>query len=307
MSSYVRYILFFALNILFISCATIFTGTHAKIIIDSFPQDALVKINGESVGNTPVQVKVSRALFRKEIMEVSKEGYVAQRYNLKRIFNPLSALDLMFFPGIPIDVLTGAVSTFTPIYNNLPLSTPDSSDWNKYINEFDGTIHVWNKKIRLSWDFFQGNPKKLTTDKILKTGAVTYSSFLCYYNYNDSAVNLNAFAVFYPKKSWVIYKHKTGLNHEQGHFDISEIYSRKFKRKLMECSFTKNNIDSVIKNIDNDYNKKLIEAQTKYDNETGHGINEESQNTWNEMIRNELNENTNFEKPFYQIQLHKNK
>jgi hypothetical protein len=299
-----KYLLFFLITICIslFSCATLFTGIKNKVVIDSFPQDAEVKINGMTMGRTPVKVNLTRTIFKKKKVQLSKEGFKSEEYTLKRKFNAVALLSNIY---IPIDFLTGAAVIYSPKYYNTQLTQIDSSHWKGYNLEDGNKCHIWNKNIRLTWDFFQGDTKNLTTDKFLKTGAATSSWFNCSYVYNDSLLELYSYSIFSTHHSWVKEKSRYALNHEQKHFDISELYSRKFKKKLMECTFTPTNIDSTITAVYKEYEEKLLSAQIKYDTETGHSINTAMQETWDTMIEKELEKTNNFEKAYYQINLKK--
>ncbi len=98
-------------------------------------------------------------------------------------------------------------------------------------------------------------------------------------------------------------KHDKILNHEQRHFDISEIYARKFKRKAIELCKKTTNIDSLLPQLFDHYHKKLRETQYKYDFETEHGMNKEMQKVWNGAIDEEIKLTIEFESPRFQIKL----
>lgn len=287
----------------FYSCATLFTGTKDKITIDSFPQGATVKVNDNYVGETPLQLKVKRTVFHKQIVGLSKDGFQPLNYHLTRELNLASLLSQVY---IPIDVLTGAVILYEPRYYNSRLIPADSSGQNGS-NVFNGgkDLHIWNNKVRLNWDFFRGKPEKHSTDKFLKTGAVC-SSYITYsYSNHDSTVTLSSFAVFNTIRSWVKFRSKDVLNHEQRHFDLTEIYSRKFKKKLLTYDYSGKNFENIIKSVYNEYKEKLSQVQHNYDEETGHGINKANQEAWDIMIDRELKETSEFSNPSFRIDLRK--
>lgn len=307
MNNYLRVFVSLAGTVSLFSCATILTGNKQKMMFDSFPQNAQVKINGELIGNTPILLKVRRRVFKKQNLEISKEGFTTQRQLLKKDLNPKAAFNILFFYGLPVDALTGAIVEYIPGYNYFQLSSTDSvaqwAGWNTYMLDWGKDFHIWNKKIRLTWKFFDGTPVKHGTDGFIQTAAATASTFCYTYNITQNTLNLHAFAVFNTQRSWVQKKSKYILNHEQRHFDISEIYSRKFKKKVMQINFENVNPGDTINALYQDYIKKSYAAQNKYDNETNHGMNKESQTAWNTMIDTELAESVEFEKPFYPIKL----
>jgi hypothetical protein len=98
-------------------------------------------------------------------------------------------------------------------------------------------------------------------------------------------------AIFLKKKSFMKSDSPYILKHEQLHFDITELYARKFRQKISERDFSK------LKNIREDISKmsKLIydgldREQNKYDTDTEHGMNPVKQQLWIEKIATELTE-----------------
>lgn len=77
------------------------------------------------------------------------------------------------------------------------------------------------------------------------------------------------------------------LNHERLHFDITELYARKFRKQLQESTFTYNINDEMDK-IHDVINKELGAMQKKYDNETDHSQIVEKQIEWEKYIAVEL-------------------
>lgn len=88
------------------------------------------------------------------------------------------------------------------------------------------------------------------------------------------------------------------LKHEQTHFDITELYTRKLRQLISQKDFTKvknvvSEIDRMYKRIANEWQKE----ENKYDSETQHGINGARQNIWNENIAAQLKELDAFAAP----------
>jgi hypothetical protein len=74
------------------------------------------------------------------------------------------------------------------------------------------------------------------------------------------------------------------LSHEQGHYDISEIFSIDLQKKLSSLCFDKarykTEIDSVFRSMSRYYDS----LQQKYDGDTGYMLNRESQTKWKQKI-----------------------
>lgn len=102
------------------SCATILRSktVNKQVHISSKPENAQVFINGESIGNTPVDYTVVKR--KKHSIEVKKEGYLNGYSKIDRKLNPLwTAISIVggTFPGmaipIAIDVKNGAIFNIT--------------------------------------------------------------------------------------------------------------------------------------------------------------------------------------------------
>src|SRR5436309_615678 len=55
----------------------------------------------------------------------------------------------------------------------------------------------------------------------------TYSAILLHTKEENEKIDFVIEAVFIPSRSWLKTDSEYGLKHEQGHFDITEIYARK--------------------------------------------------------------------------------
>jgi hypothetical protein len=102
------------------SCATIFTGTKDRIIVNSVPEGAKVEIDGVSYGKTPVTIPVKRSL-NSTTMTLKAEGYETKNIELQQSFNAVSILNLTNLGGWVIDLLTGAVMRYDVKSYNIEL------------------------------------------------------------------------------------------------------------------------------------------------------------------------------------------
>ncbi len=97
---------------------------------------------------------------------------------------------------------------------------------------------------------------------------------------------------FQRRASWSLDTASTLLNHEQLHFDISELYGRIIRKRvqelnrhgIVEVGKIKSEIVKILKQND--------KRQAQYDRETGHGAVDFMQEKWEAMIRTELRELT---------------
>jgi predicted secreted Zn-dependent protease len=107
---------------------------------------------------------------------------------------------------------------------------------------------------------------------------------------------------FYKNTSWVISDKKSDyiLNHEQLHFDLAEVYSRKYRKALQAAKLELGNMQQA-ETIFNRVYSDFVKRQERYDNETEHGINTVKQGEWNAIIEIELAKYDLYKKPNQKI------
>ena len=143
----------------------------------------------------------------------------------------------------------------------------------------------WNANRKLKWEDFKGRTDK-TTNLLAMTQAGIGYTIACH----DGVLDLKIFCYFNVNKSWTKEKIDAEelLRHEQVHFDITEFYTRKLRKRISEV------IDPCGKNIkelDKIYGsnfKECANMQDDYDRESEHSLNDEQQKLWEEKIAREL-------------------
>ena len=103
----------------------------------------------------------------------------------------------------------------------------------------EDTLH-WSKDRKLTWDDFKGLPDSNSTGM-----AGTSSGFFYYSYYNsDTTLEFKVNTIFFKKYSWVKteYMDSETLNHEQRHFDISEIYAQKLRHAFKNYKLNKTTV-----------------------------------------------------------------
>lgn len=152
----------------------------------------------------------------------------------------------------------------------------------------------WDSKRPLTWDDFQGNP-----DESSEHDAETESTLRSQWNGivvegGIKVTEVKATAFFSPDESWVKDGKKTKelLNHEQGHFDIAQIFALK-KQLAMNTligqifpneAAVKAAIIAVCDNIDAEWNA----FDDLYDDETDHSKDADKQKEWDKKIKKML-------------------
>lgn len=161
---------------------------------------------------------------------------------------------------------------------------------------------VWSKDRLLTWEDFQKRPPRKTIH-----GGICVSKIS--FDFLKTQGELEVKAVFIVRESWVIERHKSvrALKHEQGHFDITEIYARMLRKELLEYKrFTLKNYRKKCIRINNKIYKKCNYEQKLYDKETNHHLNKEKQEEWNRKTAERLNELEEYSEPVIQIKLRGN-
>ena len=96
-----------------------------------------------------------------------------------------------------------------------------------------------------------------------------------------------------PTLSWVVpgRRTNTALRHEQGHFDLNEVYRRKLQKALPALAAEGDTAESarhalqgLIDKTSEETLNQLAETEERYDEETCHGTDLQGQAAWNQAI-----------------------
>ena len=149
----------------------------------------------------------------------------------------------------------------------------------------DEELLAWSATKKLEWRDYKGSPDPNSD------AAATTSTYLGFeYNIRGDKFSYQIDCRFSKNKSWGRSKTKYILGHEQGHFDIAEIFARKLNKKMTEYKFDRN---TYRKELDKIYNEILDEKeifQNEYDNETDYSRNKEKQADWLKKVEKMLEE-----------------
>jgi hypothetical protein len=147
----------------------------------------------------------------------------------------------------------------------------------------------WSPTQKLTWEDFKAPP-----DMNCRNAALTASAIQFNFTY-DGQLKYTITCQFDKNKSWGKVKTDYILSHEQGHFDITEIFARKLNKSLAE--YTVGNVKSLNKDLNKIYEStmhQLNNMQNVYDSETNFSINKEKQAEWLEKINKELKDLNNY-------------
>ncbi len=147
---------------------------------------------------------------------------------------------------------------------------------------------AWNASKKLTWADFRGPVPPDASSAATTASGISYQ-YTANLIHHEVQLDFEVTAFFYPNESW--YRPEvcdsTILQHEQLHFDISELFARKMRLQLQRTAFTEN-VKSEVRNIYKKILKELSEFQDQYDWETNFSRNREAQHRWNQRIAEAL-------------------
>jgi hypothetical protein len=151
-------------------------------------------------------------------------------------------------------------------------------------------ILKWTDGDKLRWSDFRGRVPEIALGEASSAVRLRVN-----YKIDSGLEKFEVDCLFYPNKSWHIDTTEYLLKHEQGHFDICEIFARQLRSKISQLvqqstTFTEKKIDSICLSY---INASRIE-QKSYDEETNHAQYESLQSIWNNDIRQRLDSLSKF-------------
>jgi hypothetical protein len=181
------------------------------------------------------------------------------------------------YPFFLILGLTGTMATTPSVVQ------PVSIDYkvlaaNPYKEETNTAI-PWMTDRRLAWDDFLGHPQR-NTDAV----ASTSTSLGVSYRVDEGALVYTITCDFSKIKSWGSLKTDYILAHEQGHFDITELFARRLHEALLQYTFNRKTYKQDINAIYQKIVREKEEMQHAYDSESDHSRKRKLQFEWEEKI-----------------------
>ncbi len=143
----------------------------------------------------------------------------------------------------------------------------------------------WNASKKLTWADYKSKP-----DPTSDAAASTTTYLKVEYNISSTKFDFKVESFFSKTRSWGLHKTAYILSHEQGHFDIAEVYARKLYKALSEYKFNKRTYQKDLEKIYKKITDEKQETQNDYDKETKHSIYKVKQAEWLVKIADMLEE-----------------
>lgn len=152
----------------------------------------------------------------------------------------------------------------------------------------DRAFH-WTPERKLRWEDFQGRRRSGCSERVVAETScgISVETSLAP---ASSVAKIYVFNTFDKRQSWV---HPGGecpavLRHEQGHWDLCEIYTRKMQRRFDALSIRGGKLTEMVARVFDQVEGEYLRRQEAYEAETRHGIDKDAQAIWEQRIAREL-------------------
>ena len=149
----------------------------------------------------------------------------------------------------------------------------------------DEDLVKWSSDRKLRWTDYLAEP-----DTRSGAAASTSTQIGFEYHVRDNNLTYTISCKFSKTKSWGRYKNDYILSHEQGHFDIAEIYTRRLVKSIRTYTFKASSYKTDLRKIYSDTMGDKEKLQRQYDNETDYSRNKPKQEDWLRKIKKMLEE-----------------
>ena len=149
----------------------------------------------------------------------------------------------------------------------------------------DEELIKWSASKKLTWADYKASP-----DPNSDAAASTTTYLGISYNITSTGFSYKIESSFSKTRSWGLHKTVYILSHEQGHFDIAEVFARKLHQQMSAYMFNRNTYQGELKKIYQGILDEKEKMQNEYDKETNHSINKEKQEEWLKKIAKMLEE-----------------
>jgi len=164
--------------------------------------------------------------------------------------------------------ITAAILFFIPIF--VSAQEEDAIQWSA---------------ARLTWNDYLAKPGVYDD-----AAAITSTALGIEYHVKDNELTYKISCLFSKIKSWGRYKSDYILSHEQGHFDITEIFARKLAKAMEEYIFNPRTFRTDLDKIYQRIMREKEDYQELYDQGTDYSRDKKMQAEWLKKIALELDD-----------------
>lgn len=174
------------------------------------------------------------------------------------------------------------------IFLSLAIAIQSFSQSDSLKIESDEVIY-WSENNLLKYiDFQARQDSSYNVDGLLANATAATEIRFSVFTNDDGNTCFKVMNVFLRNKSWMVKKTPYVLQHEQLHFDISEVYARRIRKRLSQLIGDDMADVNVLKDEIQILLKERMFRQQQYDHDTDHGNLFDQQQRWNKMIKVEL-------------------
>lgn len=147
---------------------------------------------------------------------------------------------------------------------------------------------LWREGERLSWRMFKGQPETIGSF-VASTNSGISLSFGIRTSGDEVIIDYTVSCFFYPEKSWYAKENVNDeiLAHEQTHFDISELFARKLRKKFDEIPKNKAFKDAATIVYRKNEEERVL-MQDQFDVETDHSRLRDKEVFWEAYVQKQL-------------------
>lgn len=193
--------------------------------------------------------------------------------------------------GINVGITKGVqkicVYAVAALLTGIPVLSTSAKDDAVSVSAVPKMQFQWREHTKLSWSDFQGPVTAVERE----SAAATCCSIGFRTNMlSDGRTEVEVYNTFYANKSWVKEdaRIQSILDHEQGHFDLCEVYTRKLKQRIAKVDMNAAGVKQELMRIYSAVSSEYEARQQAYELETTHGTIIAEQKRWQQMIANEL-------------------
>ena len=148
---------------------------------------------------------------------------------------------------------------------------------------------AWMPGRRLTWDDFRGSTPTGRGNVAAETSCGI--GFETNVISRGTPVRFRVYNTFSTTRSWVRDDARTleVLQHEQGHFDLCELYTRKLRARFDATEgVTPENLKRITRSVWAEVHGEYADRQQQYEDETAHGLSRDGQIAWTTFLEKEL-------------------